>query len=846
MADGIVSVFVEKLVNALADQGRVIFEFQEQFERMKTQLQFMQSFLKDADRRKRKNETLCKVMDGLRELIYDAEDILAECEIRVQLRETEISKGGWSMHFSPSELPFRSRTGNRLEEINKRIGQIKEDMRSFLMPAINGGQISAPEEEQRWSSPVWDENQIVGLEEDAMKIKGWLFQANDYGLTTIGIVGMGGLGKTTAAQKVYNDRQVEDHFDRRMWVSVSQTFTEEEIMRSMLRTLGDVSMGDSPGELLHKIHQYLLGKSYLIVMDDVWSLENGWWTRLCNGLPKKNGSSIIITTRNEDIARKMGVVEARFHRPKFLTQEQSWSLFCKIAFPSNRGECNYTGLEDVGREMVGKCGGLPLAIKAIGGIMRCKRPSLVEWKRIADNFSDELAAENNDSVVGASLQLSYDELPAYLKSCFLCFAVYPEDCTISKDQLIRWWFAEGFVPERNGRLAIESGEDCFTGLVNRCLVEAVDKSYSGKINTCKIHDLVRDLVIRIAKKEAFCTPEGVPSRRLSLKSSNCVKSRSISKLRALLSTTKTGETNILSSSIAKKFCECQYLRVLDVSRSVFETHLNEVFCLVGSLKHLRYLSLRHTHPIVHFPHSMEKLKNLRILDVSYCHNLRTLPPYITALEKLTILDVSNCGSLKYIPKGLGKLSNLQVLIGFRPSKSSCLDGCRFAELKSMTQLKILGLRITQGEEIGDDEMDTLSHLRQLQFLTIDCIDSYSNDLGMKLDRLSVPQQLHELSLKFFPGELSPTWLNPTSLPHLQYLSISSGNLAHMNSLFWGNERTVWKIESLMLESLSSLEEDWTRVSLAMPSVKLLSISWCPKLRSFPVEDFGFRGGMWRK
>lgn len=477
--------------------------------------------------------------------------------------------------------------------------------------------------------------------------------------------------------------------------------------------------------------------------------------------------------------------------------------------------------------------------------MLCKRPSLVEWQRIADNFSDELEAENDDSV-RASLQLSYDELPPHLKSCFLCFSIYPEDCTIPKDQLIRWWFAEGFVSERNGRLAIESGEDCFTGLVNRCLVEVVDKSYSGKINTCKIHDLVRDLVIRIAKKEAFCTLDGAPSRRLSLKSTVDVKLQNNMKLRALLSTTKTGESNTLGSSIAKKFCECQHLRVLDVSRSVFETHLKEIFCKIGSLKHLRYLSLRHTHPVVQFPHSMEKLKNLRILDASYCHNLRTLPPYITVFDKLTILDVSNCGSLKCIPKGLGKLSNLQVLIGFRPSRSSCLDGCRIAELKSLTQLKILELQINQGDEIGDDELDTLPHLQQLQFLTIDCIDSHGNDLVMKLDQLSVPQQLHELSLKFFPGELSPAWLNPTSLPNLQFLSITSGNLAHMNSPFWGTESMVWNIQGLMLESLSNLEEEWTRVMRAMPTLRLLSISWCPKLQSFPVEDFGFRGGLWRR
>ncbi|XP_058096476.1 disease resistance RPP13-like protein 4 [Magnolia sinica] len=866
MADAVVSVFLEKLVNALAEEHRTVIEFQEQFERMKRQLQLMQSFLKDADRMKRKNQTLHTIMKDLRELVYDAEDILADCQTRLN-EETEIA-GSCLICFSPTEIPFLSQTGKRLKEINKKIGEIREDMRSYLAP-LPVSQTSAEDyrnEVQRWSSPIFDQTQIVGLEEDAMKIKGWLFQANDglnaiafqandglnaivcqanVGLNAIGIVGMGGLGKTTTAQKVFNDREVEDHFDRRMWVSVSQTFSEEEIMRSMLKNLGDASLGDSRGELLNKIHQYLLGKRYLIVMDDVWSLENGWWARLCDGLPKGNGSGIIITTRIEEVARKMGVVKGRIHQPSLLSKELSWLLFSKIAFAGSQGECQYPELEDVGKEMVEKCGGLPLAIKAVGGIMLCKSPSFDEWRRIADNFRDELA-ENDDSVM-ASLQLSYDELPAHLKSCFLSFSIYPEDCVILKEQLVHWWIGEGFVPTRNGRLTIELGEACFLGLRNRCLVEAADKSYHGKVLTCKIHDLVRDLVIKIAKEEGFCQLNSARSRRLGLRSDiNGRLLQTNSKLRALLSTTKTGEANKVSSSAARRFREIQYLRVLDLSKSIFDTHLKDIFSQMGSLKLLTYLSLQNTHPMIEVPHSIGKLSNLQVLDLSYCHNLKTLPTYITTLEKLTILDVSNCGSLEYMPEGLGKLSNLQVLLGFKPSGPSCSDGCRVAELKRLTQLKTLEMRITRGNEIAYDELGVLSHLQQLQFLTIDCFDSHGSDLAGKLDKLSFPQQLHELSIKFFPGELTPAWLNPISHPRLQYLSISSANFSHMNPRFWGTDTSVWKLQGLMLESLSDLEEEWSKVHQAMPSLRIMSVSWCPKLESFPVEDFGFKGGVWRR
>jgi hypothetical protein len=119
------------------------------------------------------------------------------------------------------------------------------------------------------------------------------------------------------------------------------------------------------------------------------------------------------------------------------------------------------------------------------------------------HFRDELA-ENDDSERGlmASLQLSYDELPPHRKSCFLCFSVYPEDCVISKEQLVHWWIGECFVPLRSGRLITEAWEDCFSVLTNRCLIEVVDKTYNGTIYTCTIHDMVRDLVLKIAEDES--------------------------------------------------------------------------------------------------------------------------------------------------------------------------------------------------------------------------------------------------------------------------------------------------------------------------------------------------------
>ncbi|KAK1259685.1 Disease resistance RPP13-like protein 4 [Acorus gramineus] len=844
MVDAVVGVFLDKLINALASERRKVIEFRDEFENMKSQLYLLQSFLKDAEKSKRKDHIVRALVDGLRELIHDAEDILADCQLQASKQKQTSDK--WLVYVSPLELAFRMKTGNRLRDINRKIASIKDDMRTYLTSTLvtSTNSEEANGNVERWSSSFFDMTQIVGLEDDANKIKRWLFQARD-GLTAIGIVGMGGLGKTTAAQKIFNDRQVEDHFEKRVWVSVSQKFKEEDIMRIILKNLGDASIGTDRGELLRKIHQYLSGKSYLIVFDDVWSVDNGWWSRLSDGLPKGNGSSVIITTRNRQVATKMGVVDQRIHQPKVLTMEEGWSLFCKIAFAGSGGRHIDTRLETIGREIVEKCDGLPLAIKAVGGIMVCKS-SISEWRRIADNFNEELS--KNTDLVMVSLQLSYDELPSYLKPCFLCFSIFPEDCVMLKDQLIRWWIGEGFVPSKNGKLAVDTGEDCFLGLMNRCLVEVVDMSYNGRVYTCKIHDMVRDLVMQMAKEEAFCVLKDGCCRRLSLTS--YIEENNINKvdlrLRALVSTASMNEVNKISPDVFEMLSKSRNLRVLDISESIMEAHDKDLLSDVGSIPHLACLTLRNVHPLTQVPPSIKKLGNLRILDLSFCHNLKRLPSCITILENLIVLDMSCCGSLQCMPRGLGKLSNLQVLLGFKPSSPSCQDGCCLAELRSLSMLKTLELRITQAEEIADDELNALQDLEGLQHLIINCFNSYGPDLVEKLNRLSLPRRLHELSLKFFPGDRSPAWLNPMSLAELDYLSISNGNLSQMHPSFWGAERFTWGLQGLMLESLAELEVEWEKVHQAMPSLRMLCVRWCPNLETFPLDDVGFKGGMWRK
>ncbi|KAF4399510.1 hypothetical protein G4B88_022593 [Cannabis sativa] len=321
--------------------------------------------------------------------------------------------------------------------------QIEKTLGSFLKaPESIHGDETYPI--RRFSSQDFNPTEIIGMEEDVKKIKGWIFDTNE-ALQQVAIVGMGGLGKTTIAQKIFHDTDVLARFDKMIWVPVSRGYNEETLVRSMLERLGKhVSGIGSASQLLGEVQHVLADKACLIVMDDVWQVNVEWWTNLCSVFPKGDGkkSTIIITTRNEGVASDMGVESSRIHKPEPLNDEHSWTLFSKFAFSSRKGICSDSNFEILGKDITEKCGGLPLAIKTIGAL--------------------------------------YDELPARLKQCLLCFSINPEDYEIRAEQLIHWWIGEGLIQGKSSKSAYEIGCEYLSELIKRCLVEVVkQRCYDG-------------------------------------------------------------------------------------------------------------------------------------------------------------------------------------------------------------------------------------------------------------------------------------------------------------------------------------------------------------------------------
>lgn len=847
MADAIIEVVAGKLIDALKEHGGRILEFRSQFTELKTQLDLMKSFLADANKLKRKEETVKTTLSMIRELTYDAEDILTDCLLRAEYHEDVFRCN----NFLSRKMIFQHRTGKRLKDINRRIEEMQKILKTYFKTIgqqssyDDGGSII-----RRWTSPAFDESSIVGLAEDTEKIIGWILPRKTK-LHKVGIVGMGGLGKTTITQKIYNNDLILERFEERIWVSISQTVNEEEIMKTMLKQLGEDAYGLDMGQMLPKIKQALEGKDYVIVMDDVWS-AHGWWERLLAGLPKREGqsSAIIITTRKESVSIEMGVEKARTHQPRILNEEESWALFCRIAFSSEKEAKQHNDLlEKLGKDIVKKCCGLPLAIKTVGGLLKSKTLSTDVWRRISNNFHDELATREGESSVMASLQLSYDELPTRLKQCLLCFSIYPEDSVISAEQLVHWWVGEGFVQGKDSRTAIELAFDFLSELISRCLVEVVkQRGFDGRVYSCKMHDLVRDLTIKIAREEDFCSFDeqgkqrpAVQSRRLGFTGEEDVKSMNRkSKLRAFLMMS----TSPISFDRAIPLYRVKSLRVLDFSQNKLENiPIQKLLHWIISLERLAYLNLRGVVALKELPQLIGELRNLQLLVLTGCNNLQKLPSSITNLQKLTVLDIGHC-PIQYLPQGLGRLSNLQELSGFTVPSAAFRNGCHLGELQGLLQLKVLRINISEESDIAEDELTVLSQLKQLKVLSINAEGCEKEEIFRKLDGLSPPPHLEELYLRYYRGVTTPMWINPKSLCDLQYLCIESGDLQFMHPSFEGGKAITWKVEGLCLKFLARLQVEWDLVQSVMPQIRYVEVSHCYMLKSFPcnIEKLG----VWRK
>ncbi|KAL5996590.1 hypothetical protein ACLOJK_007509 [Asimina triloba] len=388
MADPVVSVLLEKLVTFLIDGGSQLLEFEDQLE-IKEEFQYMQNYVKDANRMRRRDrsETLRQIMNDVRELIYDAEEIIADCQLLCQKK----NKQGWaSPCLSPTLLKSGCVLGRKLREVNKRIKQMKQNMISYLATVPVHGKKEECENIPLTYPVLISDDSIVGLEEESRRIVNSLLVKENY--LIVGIVVLA------------NDSTVG---------------LEGIFLKKMIKKVGvaDGSLQGKGVDDLLEMLKYQLDDKYLIVLDDVW--EVGQWLHILDSaLPKGKGGCVMVTIRNQGVARSMGATNEYIYGAEFCRRKIAGCCSAK-SFARNGGISPNTELEKCGKEIVAECRGLPLTIRVVGGMMLGKGDS--------------------------RLELSYEELPTNVKPYLLCFAVYPEDYETLSIRIIRMWIAEGLV-----------------------------------------------------------------------------------------------------------------------------------------------------------------------------------------------------------------------------------------------------------------------------------------------------------------------------------------------------------------------------------------------------------------
>ncbi|KAL5177977.1 Disease resistance protein RPM1 [Glycine soja] len=408
---------------------------------------------------------------------------------------------------------------------------------------------------------------------------------------------------------------------------------------------------EEEASLIHEVRNHLSHNRYVVVFDDVWN-ENFWEEMKFALVDVENGSRIIITTRHREVAescRTSSLVQVHELLP--LTDDKSFELFCKTAFGSELdGHCP-NNLKGISTEIVKKCEGLPLAIVATGGLLSRKSRDAREWLRFRENLSSELGKHPKLTPVKKILGLSYYDLPYHLKPCFLYFGIYPEDYEVECEGLILQWVAQGFVKSDEAAQTLEEvAEKYLNELIQRSLVQVSSVKWSDKINSCRVHDVVREMIREKNQDLSFChsaSERGNLSKSgmirhltIASDSNNLMGSVESSNIRSLHVFSDEELSESLVKSVPTKYRLLRVLQFEGASMYHYDPMFDSVAPIesLGDLSFLRYLSFR-SYKINYLPKLIGELHNLETLDLRYTR-VRKMRREIYKLKKCLVVLTS--------------------------------------------------------------------------------------------------------------------------------------------------------------------------------------------------------------
>ncbi|GAB4838599.1 hypothetical protein Ancab_028145 [Ancistrocladus abbreviatus] len=820
MADTIISYLLETVGDLLKQEITTLLGAKNDIKDLASQLDVINAFLRDSEGKRDENQVVRELMRQIRDVAQEAEDVIEDfmLDAEKQRRKNVFRK----IFHSPNQVANLHSVAEKTREINKTITNIYNNFQLYGISMNVGGESSDPahpslkasEAVQRRRRDV--EKDIVGRRDEVGNITTKLITGSAK-LDFVSIIGMGGLGKTTIAKQIYDDENISKHFDCRGWVFVSEEYDTRQVVLGLVKSVmperaPEALEQKTEGELKVMLYDHLRFQSYLVVLDDIWKPE--LWDEIsqCFPLPEgKKCSRIMITSRNKKVADRVCPDSDLALRP--LEYPDDWDLFSKKVF---RGQppCHPI-IEELGREIVKKCKGLPLSIVVMAGILAGEK-SVNKWERTRDSVNPILA---EDKISTAILALSYHDLRREVKPCFLYFAAFPEDFEVPARQLIRLWVGEGLIQKSRERTMEDVAEDYLENLIDRSLVQAEKFRMDGGVKTCRIHDMLRELCIAEAAEENFLASqkEVNPStsstsnpRRLSVQCNvpNFIL-RNSSKLKYVRSIQSfdRGYTSRVAKMHWKAVSEGKLLRVLDFG----SVRVEEVPDEAGDLLNLRYLKIN-APSLRQFPSSLLSLRSLRTLDMRST-KLSNVPKEIYKMQNLQHLFLS--GAVKF-PKPSSNPSDLewslQTLSTVAPGQgiATIIENGVFASMKR------LGLCDSSKEA----DWRLLSDLHKLQNLE-------SLKIASKIDNSII---LTNMKSSWFPASLIKVTLRCTKLDSTQFEIF--GKLPNLRILkicnTWSNlmfrGESFPKLQVLYMASVTV--ESWELMEGASPGLEHLMFDNC--------------------
>ncbi|KAJ1391667.1 Virus X resistance protein-like, coiled-coil domain [Sesbania bispinosa] len=836
--------------------------FVKDLKRLASLLTTIKATLEDAEEKQFSNRAIKDWLQKLKDAAYVLDDILDECATQaLELNNTGIFKHGIGLthkvqssflsSLHPKHVVFRYKIAKKMKRIRERLDEIAEEMSKFHLREIVTETRSGATDGWRQTTSNITQPQVYGRDGDTDKIVDFLvvhaYASED--LSVYPILGLGGLGKTTLAQLIFNHER--DFSLKRMTKAIIES------------AFGEACDNLELEPLQRKLTDLLQRKRFLLVLDDVWDDEQENWQRLrsilaCGG----KGASILVTTRLPKVAAIMGTMPP--HELPMLSENDCWELFKQRAFAPN--EVPQAELEVIGKEIVKRCAGVPLAAKALGSLLRFKREKR-EWLYVKESELWSLPQDENS--VMPALRLSYLNLPVKLRQCFAFCAIFPKDALIRKHFLIELWIANGFISSNKSLDAEEIADEVWNELYWRSFFQDIKKDEFGKITSFKMHDLVHDLAQSVTQEVCcFTNDNGVSSTFEKIRHLAIYPQNSFEEVDSIwLHHAKSLKTllHFSTDQLSTDVCKCYSLRVLKCTKLS-----NNLPTSIGHLRHLRYLDMSYG-VFETLPESLCKLWNLKTLKLDGCFGLGKLPNSLIHLTALQHLCLKQCVSLGSLPPKIGKLTHLRTLSMYIVNNKR---GFLLAELGQLNLKGELHIKHLERVKSVTDVKEANIASKQLNQLYLSWERNQESQIQENVELILEvlqphTQQLQTLGVGGYIGDHFPQWMSSPSLKYLNSLElVDCKNCLHLPQLvnlpslkdlrIYNMSRVMYlceesynggvagglmALERLLLTNMPNLimlsREDGENL---FPCLSTLQINGCPRLLGLPclpsLNDLG--------